>query len=302
MMPELDYESLQTLMHFYTSFRNKIIASQIKIENKSVLLTVIKLPVNELSRLLADSTLGNTSLSQREIDLLVYKGCIRALDELGKPHEYAITIAGIWYAESNNNEMDINRLLSYFQETKLSFKVSSKPLKDIEKNILFAMITIRNFSKTVPMDINTSLFRDSWIQIFDICNQFLHKIGVVSKENWNSFHPGNEHSISYVMRRANDLPQKTINIYQYQTPGNNKYFLDVDNQKIPAQKRLMFLCKLILGSIETNELVDSVHSFCCDVAYAKSKMVRESFEYINPDWDTILKDALRNLYYGGKDN
>jgi hypothetical protein len=191
--------------------------------------------------------------------------------------------------------MDINRLLDYFQETKLSFKVTNKPLKDIEKTILFAMIAIRNFSAALPMDLNTPSFGDYWIEIFDMCTNYLHKIEAVSKEQWNTFRPGNEHPISYVMRRANDLPQKTIHIYQ--TLGNHKYFLDVHHGDTPPQKQLLFLYKLILGSVETKELIKDIHSFCCDVAYDKSKNVKETFEFINPEWDTILEEALTKLYY-----
>lgn len=295
MIHSLEPTSMEVLSHFYNHFKNRIMDSQIKIEHKSLLLTVIKLPVNQLSRLLTDSTLNNRSFSQAELDRLAHERYVRPLGELGKPHDYAITVNGIWYVEFNKNDMDINRLLDYFQETKLSFKVTNKPLKDIEKTILFAMIAIRNFSAALPMDLNTPSFGDYWIEIFDMCTNYLYKIEAVSKEKWNTLRPGNEHPISYVMRRANDLPQKTIHIYQ--TLGKHQYFLNVDHGDTPPQKQLLFLYKLILGHVETKELIKDIHAFCCDVAYDKSKNVRETFEYINPEWDTILEEALTKLYY-----
>ena len=228
-----------------------------------------------------------------DLESLAHNGYIRSLDELGKPYEYAITVAGIWCVELNKNEMDINRLLNYFQVTKLSFKVSSKPLQDIEKTILFAMIGIRNFSSAHPMDINNPSLREYWAEIFDMCAKYLRELKVVSKEKWNIFHPGNEHPISYVMRRRKDLPQKTFHIYQ--SLGNYKYFLDVDNGD--PQKQLFFLYKLIFGRAETKDLIKDIYSFCCDVAYDKSKNVRETFEYINPEWDTILEEAINKFYY-----
>jgi hypothetical protein len=295
MIPAFGPLAMDVLNHFYNRFKNRVIDSQIRIEQNSLLLTVIKLPVNQLSRLLIDSALSNITFSKEELVSLDYKGCIRSLDELGKPHDYVITAAGIWFVEFDKNQLDINRLVSYLQETKLSFKVSSKPLKNIEKTILFAMIAIRNFSFVSPMDINNESFRDDWIEIFDLCTKYLYKNEFVSKEKWNTFHPGNEHAITHVMRRANDLPQKTIHVYQ--PIGNNRYALDVDNADASPEKQLFFLFKLIFGKIATNEQVENIYSFCCDMAYDKSKQVRESFEYINPEWDTILKDALRRLYY-----
>jgi hypothetical protein len=99
------------------------------------------------------------------------------------------------------------------------------------------------------------------------------------------------------MRHANDLPQKTMHIYQ--NLGNNKYFLDVDNKNISPQKQLLFLYKLIFGNIERKDQIEKTYWFCCDIAYDKTKNVRETLEYINPEWDTILKEALKDLYYEG---
>src|SRR5687767_7025811 len=97
------------------------------------------------------------------------------------------------------------------------------------------------------------------------------------------------------MRHANDLPQKTTHIYE--NLGSNKYFLDVDNESIAPQRQLLSLFRLILGKIESKDQIDQIYSFCCDLAYSKSKNVNESLEYLDPKWDTILKEALKDLYY-----
>jgi len=291
----LSSSSMEMLNHFYNRFKNRIIDSRIKIERKSLLFTIIKLPVNQLSRLLTDSTINSTSFSLTELESLSSSGYIRSLDELGKSYDYAITVKGIWCVELNKNEMNIDRLLDYFQENKLSFKITNKPLKDIEKIILWAMIAIRNFSSACPMDTKSRYFCDSWVEIFDSCTKYLHEIGAVNKDKWSTFQSGNEHPISYVMRHANDLPQKTIHIYQ--NLGSNKYFLDVDNGNAPPQKQLLFLFKLILGKLETKDQIDEIYSFFCDIAYDKSKNVNDKLKYISPEWDTILKEALKDLYY-----
>lgn len=72
---------------------------------------------------------------------------------------------------------------------------------------------------------------------------------------------------------------------------------DVDNGNTPPQKQLLFLLKLILGKIETTERINEIYLSCCDIAYDKSKKVNETLKYINPEWDTILKEALKDLYY-----
>lgn len=295
MIPVLDHHLMETLSHFYNSFKNRVIDSRIKVERKSMLLTITRVQANKLSRVLSDSALNNHSFSQTELDALAYKGYIRSLGELGKHYEYAITVKGIWCVEAYKNEMDIYRLLDYFQDTKLSFNVSSKPLKPIEKIILFAMITMRNFSRSLPMDIKSPSVGDYWVEVFDICTKQLYQVGVLNQEKWNTSQSGNEHPVSYVMRHANDLPQKTTHIYQ--NLGGNKYYLEVDNGNISPQKQLFSLFKLILGKIETKNQIDQIYTFCCDTAYSKSKNVNESLEYLDPTWDTTLKEALKDLYY-----
>lgn len=291
----MDTESRDILIHFYNKLETNTIKNHSRLEADSLLLTLIKLPPNKVSKIISDSSINKTIFLGRNFDELVEKGLIKKADELGRSQEYIITAFGIWEIETVQKEFDIIKLLKYFQNTKLSFEISRKPLKNIEKTILFSLISIRNFSIHTAMDLNDQGIRDYWIDIFDSCHNFLYSIDIVNNVKWKTDRAGNEHPISYVMRRANDLPQKSQHIYQ--KTGSNVYYLDIDRPEVIPGENLQFLFELIIGDVGSIELINNIYTYLCDIAYDKGKNVRNNLDNINPEWDSILKDALDEFIF-----
>ena len=296
MIPALDSNLQNILVHFYNRLATSLARSRSHLERKSLFLTMVRLPVNQLSKLMKESALDNLSFAERDLGQLARDGYIRLTDDVGKSHAYTITAKGIWYIEATKNEMDLPRLFDYFQETKLSPGTGKKPLTEIEKIILYSMMSMRTFSTLGAMDITEASVGDAWIEVFDMSAKHLRLIGAIAKQEWSTSRRGNEHPVAYVMRRANDLPQKTKHIY---VPlGKNRYFLDVERLGESPRPRLLILCRALLGRIENKETVDMIYEFLCDMAYDKSKLVRENLEFVTPEWDTVLRESLDEFYYG----
>ncbi len=97
------------------------------------------------------------------------------------------------------------------------------------------------------------------------------------------------------MRRAQDLPQKTKHVFEF--AGNSRYYLDMNSTGKEQKIKLIFLFSIIYSKIESKADIKNIHSFLCKSAYDKGKNVRESFEYIDHEWDTIIEESLNDFYY-----
>ena len=284
-------KEFEVLQHFYLKLKGTVLSQGNTLEKESLFLTLIKMSLNKTSKMLAESTISRFSFETDIIKSLSSKQLIRLFDDFENTNEYMITAFGIWQIESIEKEWSIGSLIQYFQETKFIFKIKHKPLKDIEKIPLFAMMVMRTYSNSVPMDINEKLISDAWINIFDSCANFLHEKMIIKKSKWNTSRRGNEHPISYVMRRSNELPQKSRHIYC--NLGHNMYFLDIDNEE--RDKNLLFLMKLMFGKIDSDSK-EEIYSFMTDLAYDQSKNIGGNNQYVSPEWDQYLEDRLYDCY------
>lgn len=292
MMHEVDQQELEILKHFYMKLKGTLAEHGNALEKDSLFLTLIKMSLNKTSKMFAESTISRFGFDTENINSLILKKHIRVFDEFEKTNEYLITAFGIWKIESIENGWNIETLLQYFQENKFTFKVQNKPLKDVERIPLLAMMVMRTFSEIVPMNINDKTTSDAWVSIFDQCAAFLKDMKVVKKATWNTSRRGNEHPISYIMRRSNDLPQKTRHVYN--NLGDNKYFLKVDC--IERDKNLLTLIKLVFGKIDSFGQKNKIYTFMTDLAYDKSKNIGGNNQYITPDWDQILENVLNECF------
>jgi hypothetical protein len=107
---------------------------------------------------------------------------------------------------------------------------------------------------------------------------------------------GNEHLVSSLFRRANDLPKKTRGIYV--APGTANYFLDLFEDSNISNEKLSHLFKQIFGNkaLSYREIND-IHAFCCDIAYSKSSYVFDPKQHIfsKPEYDEVIRDTLLKL-------
>jgi hypothetical protein len=294
-IPDLDEKLSNELKHFYNRLFNIFTSEKIKLIKGSLFITLIKMPPNRISKLLSDSALSNRAFYDADIRELMRDGYICESNDIEKKHEYIITALGIWTIETQMKKVDIAQLIGFFQDTKFSSGVSEKRLTDIEKIILTSMIAMRNFSLETAMDLNDKSKSDYWIEIFNDTAEYLKSRGCIGKSAWMPSRAGNEHPINNVMRRAQDLPQKTKLIYI--AARNNRYHLDMVATGEEPRIKLKFLFLIIIGKVESKADIKNTHSFLCKSAYDKGKNVREGFEYIDPEWDSIIEDALDDFYY-----
>jgi hypothetical protein len=290
-----DEELYLILSHFYNKLVLIVKDEQKKLEKDSIYLTLLKLPQNKISRYLTESSIKGIEFNRDDLLQLSELKHIRPLDELGISREYIITIFGLWFVEESIGKIDLELMLNYLQDTKFSFKASKKPLKDIERIVLFSMLCIRNFNEITAMDLNDKQISDNWVGVFNSCSKFLVSLGMVKKEEWRTNREGNEHPISYVMRRANELERKSKHIYQ--KTGNNQYFLKLFENEKYNNKLLIYLFKLIFNKTDSLDTVNKIYDFCCDLAYDQGMKVRSNFDFIDPSWDSKLKDALQEFLY-----
>ena len=150
---------------------------------------------------------------------------LRRIDEtVGPKNELVLTIQGIWYYESKIGKISLETLLDSLQEIKFQFAKSSEPLNDKEKISLIFLIAFRIFSKDVAINTSTKRKCDYYQEAIEEIDHYCLKRGIIKKGFFVPSNFGLEHPISYVMRRLNDLPKKTNNIFC--TTGEKIYFLD----------------------------------------------------------------------------
>jgi hypothetical protein len=300
MIDDLEENYYSHLEHFYNKLSKKILSKRVKLIKGSIFLTLIKMTKTRVSELLSESALPDSAFRQSDLKSLILQEYIYESEDIDKKHQYIITALGLWTIEARMKKLEISQLINFFQETKFGSEVSEKPLTDMEKIILTSLIALRNFSPKVPMDLNDKIKREYWIEIFDRSAKYLKYNKLISKEKWGPTNTGNEHSINYVMRRANDLPQKTKHLYRIE--GNNTYYLDLLDTAEKSKGKLEFLFSIIFDQVESREELRDILSFLSQLAYDRGKNVRESFEYIDQEWDSIIRDALDDFYYNQEIN
>lgn len=283
------------LYQFYKNLKQNVLNYKNNLIEDSVLLTLLNTSSNKMSELLHEASIDSLIIDDGVLNTLVENNLVRRSDFFGQFQSYVITAFGIWNVEKEENIIDISKFLKYIQDDKFSSKVSKQKLNDKEKIVLFSLISMRNFSSDVAMDLNRKATLDYWTDVLDDCNSYLFEMNVTSKESWKSNSSGNEHPVSYLMRRANKLPQKSRHIYQ--ASGNKRYYLDIVSVEGNSKKKLAFVFGLIFDEIRSLEMVCSIHNFLCDLANDKGKYVRKSLDNINSEWDDIIEDALKSYYH-----
>ena len=290
----MDKKTLNILEKFYKKLRVNFLREEYKLEKGSILLALVKMTSNKTSKLLNESSVRLKTFSENDLKLLESIKYIRNSDD--EADELILTALGIWEVEKDICGMNELKILEFFQDRYFSFSKTGKPLTDKEKIIMLSMIGGRTFSEDSPMDINDSRRRDSWLEIFNLSNEFLFEHHLIKEKSLPFEKQGNEHAVAYAMRRANDLSKKTNRIY---CSGSNKmqYYMNLEDAGSVSVKYLKNLFKLIFDRVTERELVDAICEYCNRIAYDKGKDVKENFKFIEPMVDEAIKEALNQLYF-----
>jgi hypothetical protein len=290
----VDENESEVLNSFYNKLERVLIQNNIRIIKKSILITLLDFSQGKIHFLLDQSTIDPSEIvGTRFIKNLLENGYIRESDNIESLAKYSLTAKGIWENDIENNSVNINDLIEYINSSKFSFSDSQKPFSDKEKVIIFTMLATRVFSQDITLDLREPKRSDYWKEIFIDCNKYLCSSGIISAEI--EFETkGLEHPLSYLLRHANSLSQKSFQIFRQL--GNREYYLDIVGEELLPQEdtkiKLIRIFKKVLECQVTPDLYTSLSNFLVTSAHQKSIHVINNFQFINYSWDTVIKDAL----------
>lgn len=298
MIEQLDQNTNNLLSILYNKLVDNLMLHHKKILDQSVFLTLLKLSSNDTYKIISNSSVKFENTFHKEVNGLTNLNYARYSDDKEKLDEVVITAMGIWYIEESKKVINISKVLKYIQSTKLEFPKAKQDLTDNEKIIIYSMLAVRTFSEEVPMDLSSSNLCTNWQDIIE--NKIvphLRENKIIRLESVIDKKTGNEDPISYLLRHANDLPQKTNNLFT--TTKRNKYYLSINNDdQGKCLSQISFLINKIIPNIDSDQFSSDVFLFLCDVAHNQSLYVLPSFEYINNQWDKRIKESLEQLYLG----
>ncbi|BCY17704.1 hypothetical protein hrd7_15530 [Leptolinea sp. HRD-7] len=282
------------MMSYLTSHYEKLVSTLLNSRGKlikgSAILTLMKINSNNSLKIFTDSSIKYPNLFNNRLDTLETLGLIRKTDAVNL--EYIITFLGLWQIESSKNIIDINLLLEEIQSEKIRTSLINQPLNEKEKLIIFSLLSLRSFSISSSMDLNVETNPDNWLSILN--NVIIPKLKfykVVAKDFSLLSDSGNEHPIRFIMRRANNLSTKTDGLFS--SPGNSQYFLAIDIlDKKNASNQISFLLRKVFAMKKSYELNEELKDFLCSTPYNESLHVTQSFEFIQYEWDSIIREAV----------
>lgn len=292
----MERKSYEILEDYYKNLHDNVLRSEKRLINNSVLFTLIKITSNKTSKLLNSSSIKGILFPLDFVKKLEKDGYIRISDDKNKLDEYILTAQGIYEVERNKKNLDIKKIMCFLQDKYFSFTDVYKPLSDTEKVILLSMIGARTFSIDSPMDLRKQIVQDHWLEIFKKAYEFLHNHKVIKKDSLSFEKQGYESPVSYAMRRANHLPRKTQHIFI--SLSNSKYYLDIAEKEELSKSRLKRLFEQIFERVDEVDFLKEIFKFCNDIAYEKSKYVKEDFMFIESKYNEVIKDVLKQIYLG----
>lgn len=292
MKENININSSLYLDSLYEHFFHTINLTNKRIINNSALLTLIRMNSNDSFKVISNASLSFPSSSFSDLEPLITYDLITKLDVPEKRGEYVITITGLWYIESRRNGLSINSILHTLQQDRFSFQVSNRPLSDLEKVIVFSLLSIRSFSENVSMNLNTDELCNKWSTVIsEVISPYLLRNKVIKNKPILSQKSGNQHPVAYAMRHANNLPKKTNSIF---CPSKkNQYYLalEIDDHN-KSKEQIAFLIKSVFGNINSIDKNEEIKEFLCNSAYNLSSPIVPTFQYISFEWDKVIQEAL----------
>ncbi len=247
-----------------------------KNNNESLLINLLKITSNSCMEIIAKSKI---QISQDEY---VYADSL-VMDKYAtwdnEKRYLSITVRGIYKCESNI--YNIEYILDALEEIIFRFnKSKSKPLRDIDKVIIFSMVALRALSKECPIDLQMGdITKQEILSVLKGSNDLLFSINAINDIKDIGKTKGNEHPASYLFRYTEKIKGQTNLIYH--ACGDRKYYLkifesDVDN---PVD-RLVYLFKLIGCNSNWDNYYEVIAEFMSKTATHKNIYIFDPGKYI----------------------
>lgn len=298
MINTIDEKATRVLHALYNKLGESLLFEKKKLIGDSIFLTLLKLSTNDTYRIIHNSSMKFENAFRYEINSLERMKFVRMADDKERLDEIVITTNGIWYIESSRNIIDLEKILEYVQVTKLEFPKTKQVFNDNEKVIIYSMLAVRTFSENVTMDLTSTELCREWQNIIEnSVIPYLRERELIKLKSIIDKKTGNEDPISYLMRRANDLPQKTNNLFI--PTKKNRYYLSMNiDDKGKCISQLSFLLMKIFPELKSDQIKSEIYDSLCSVAHNQSLYVASSFDFINNHWDKIIDESLEKIYLG----
>jgi len=290
----LDYYN--TLEKFYRLLKNNVIAYKKKLNNNSILLTLLKLTSNVRFRILEESKVPSGKISNIVLKVLIENKFIRVSDT--EVEKYYISPQGIWQIEEKQGIISNETLLSFISND--WFKEIRKPISDKEKIILLSLLSTRTFSINSSADLkkdDRSL--ECWKEIIESSFDFLIRNKIINSLKSELYRKkgtkGNEHDVSHFFRHSDILPKKTMGLFVAQRP--QKYYLEITEKGEVSLEKLSYIFKLVFTDKLSFGFIKEIKEFCCNIAHEKSLYIFDLDKHIfsHPKYDDVIYDALKNI-------
>lgn len=290
--------STNYLEALYERLINSLRKTKKELIQNSVLLTINKLNSNERFKVLSDAAQRFEGVFEADLAPLLEKKYIKISEIAATNKHYVITALGIYHIEYNNSILDLNKILNHIQEDVLDFPIVNRPLNEKEQVIILAMVAMRNFDLDTLLDLNSIEVSAKWEEIvFDIIIPFLNDKKIVNSSNLLAQKTGHENPVSYMIRRLNDFPKKTKNLFT--VTNKNQYYLNIDFHDIEeAESQISYLLRKIFYKLSTIEEAEEIKDFLCKTSQSQSMYVLNNFKFINYEWDKIIDNVINIMFLG----
>lgn len=293
MRDDINYQ----LHEFYDLLYNNLERKK-KPTSNSIILSFLKMSTNSINEIMTASVRNSSKIPKDILDSLLSEKLIQSSDDI---NSFIITSKGVWAIEKEKGTINEEILLNYINDKYFTEEI--KPLTDKEKIILFSMISVRAFSEKSAVDLKKNKYiPDKWKSIIDASAEKLNSLGYVSKESVTSLYgkAGNEHVVSGLFRRNNDIPRKIKGIYKF--TGEKKYYLDIYDESRICEEKLSYLFWAIFQGNISSQKRDEIVTFCNEISNNMSIFVFDSSKHIfsMPAYDIFIKDCLMDSIISSK--
>jgi len=262
-------------------------------EDSCLISLVLEMRGNKRDKIIKKSGIHREDVSIVRLRELINDGLVRKSDETNK---YVITAKGLWEMEGETLATE-GKLVQYVDQK--YFVTDTKPIIDIDRVVILALIAGRAFSREKMLDCDEDTLLEHWQQIFWDAYGTLKSIGAVKSDDkkWDKSirqKRTNEHPLSHIMRNSGEIPKKVKQIFTM--PGKQKYYLDIADKDGFSKRKLAVLFKKIMGdklTVDNMDDMDEVVNFCNEVSIRKGKLLySETNHFCHPKFDSIIENAV----------
>jgi hypothetical protein len=294
-MQRLNDEEKEVLRQAYQKLKNNMVREKVYLHDQSLLVGLSKTTSNRVSTILIESSIDVSDYSRSVVAAMIEKNLLIAISSPDNDRRIRLTANGLWNYEKELLGYSERKLINYFEQELLSKARTSDNVTDAEKIILCSMIATRCFSIDSCLDLTPPENEHAWTDIFRLVSQFLVSLQVIKSVHSFKESKSGEYPVSYMMRRANQLPKKSTHIYKF--AEGKKYFLDISLNSTIDKNKLMHVMRMVFNQIVNKEQGDQIKTFLFDIAYQKSRYVRKDERFNSAPVDSLLRDALMDMYY-----